>query len=743
MRSSREALLALALALLATSALSFQVPARAIAGLRLDGRARVLASQGAPRGTPRVARLAAKSVRGARILQCAADAADADLWEDAYEVLNVADFGLEKAKRLLAQGKVATARRGALLVEEGKDVTIPSKEHRVFMILSGTVSKSLGGNKLMTLQRGDFVGESRFLEVQALEKLRAEGKKTPQSPEELDSESLRAAFAKFDADADGRISSAELSPILKSLGGNLSEEQGWELVRSLDVNHDGMMDLQEFSGALRRLQDGVLGRFGNALGLFEAVAFATRKESQVSVVAESDVGYVTWTIKELEGAFKKDPIAAGKMQAIWAGKLAAKLTEATNYIGGGGTRGGKERQSPSVKPGDYGFPSSFLWGSRGDFGPLDAAVPGGAIQMSLWQFGREYEAMRGAFRGGELWRVMDALTGSDALARKTEVPGFVAAPLLVLGKAVSFIEGFLQGKLKPLSAEDIAPEELAEQKRLQGMVLQLQLSNKAVNTREDVREEQLRIALEKARKEDASAEQKELVRGVESTQGGVVIRVPYKMLCWLIDTLFVDRPIQRFWFLENVARMPYLSYNTMLALYEVLGWWRVSSDARRVHFAEEWNEVQHLKILEALGGDSSWVDRFLGRHAALFYLVIMNHIWLLSPSFAYNFSELIEFHALDTYGEFVDANEELLRRLPPPQEALDYFCSPDMYIFDEFQTGREPRTRRPKIESLYDVFCNIRDDELEHVKTMYQCQTNASPIVSPNAVAANNAMKKS
>ena len=102
-------------------------------------------------------------------------------------------------------------------------------------------------------------------------------------------------------------------------------------------------------------------------------------------------------------------------------------------------------------------------------------------------------------------------------------------------------------------------------------------------------------------------------------------------------------------------------------------------------------------------------------------------------------------------GEFVDANKELLKSLPPPIEALEYYNGNDMYLFDEFQaqiltiystellvgfkwnraltfgnaiqTGRAPRSRRPQIRNLYDVFCNIRDDELEHVKTMFQCQT--------------------
>lgn len=39
----------------------------------------------------------------------------------------------------------------------------------------------------------------------------------------------------------------------------------------------------------------------------------------------------------------------------------------------------------------------------------------------------------------------------------------------------------------------------------------------------------------------------------------------------------------------------------------------------QVHFAEEWNELHHLQIMEALGGDQRWVDRFLGEHAAVFY----------------------------------------------------------------------------------------------------------------------------
>lgn len=40
-----------------------------------------------------------------------------------------------------------------------------------------------------------------------------------------------------------------------------------------------------------------------------------------------------------------------------------------------------------------------------------------------------------------------------------------------------------------------------------------------------------------------------------------------------------------------------------------------------------------------------------------------------------------------------------------------------------FQTGaKEGTVRRPECATLLDVFTNIRDDELEHVKTMEACQ---------------------
>ena len=137
------------------------------------------------------------------------------------------------------------------------------------------------------------------------------------------------------------------------------------------------------------------------------------------------------------------------------------------------------------------------------------------------------------------------------------------------------------------------------------------------------------------------------------------VKLVYDVLCRFIDVAFDGRPIQRFWFLETVARMPYFAYMTILHLYETLGWWR-SLELRTVHAAEEDNESHHLMIMESLGGDREYFDRFLAQHGAIFYYWVLVLFFLVDPRFSYNFSRLLEMHAVDTYGEFVDANAEVL-----------------------------------------------------------------------------------
>lgn len=214
-----------------------------------------------------------------------------------------------------------------------------------------------------------------------------------------------------------------------------------------------------------------------------------------------------------------------------------------------------------------------------------------------------------------------------------------------------------------------------------------------------------------------------------------VSRALYDLGCFFLDKFFDERPIPRFWFLETVARIPYFSYVSMLHLYESFGWLRQPS-LRKVHNAEEWNELHHLLIMESMGGDKVWKDRFLGYHCALLYYWLLLAVYAASPRIAYQFMELLEAHAVDTYGTFLLENEALLRSLPPPVVARSYYAGADMYYFDDFQVNQPPGTRRPPCDSLFDVFKNILDDEAEHVSTMQACQgycvTGKSIVISPH-----------
>lgn len=200
-----------------------------------------------------------------------------------------------------------------------------------------------------------------------------------------------------------------------------------------------------------------------------------------------------------------------------------------------------------------------------------------------------------------------------------------------------------------------------------------------------------------------------------------MIRLLVSILVVVMNTLYRTRPIARFYVLETVARVPYFAYLSVLHLYETTGSWR-RADWLKVHFAESWNELHHLLIMESLGGNQRWVDRFLARHVALLYYWIIVGIYLVAPRAAYHFMELVEAHAYHTYDMFLLESGSWLKSQPAPQIAINYYRDGDLYMFDEFQTARQPEERRPVVNNLYDVFLNIRDDEMEHVKTMVACQ---------------------
>jgi ubiquinol oxidase len=201
------------------------------------------------------------------------------------------------------------------------------------------------------------------------------------------------------------------------------------------------------------------------------------------------------------------------------------------------------------------------------------------------------------------------------------------------------------------------------------------------------KQEEVRALLERLTLNSTAIWEKENALG--PVEGPWVIKVPYYILCWFLDVLFEGRYApSRFFLLETVARMPYFSYITMLHLYETLGFWRRSVDMKRIHFAEEMNEFRHLMIMESLGGDQQWWVRFIAQHSAIVYYFILCLLWGLSPSLSYKFSEMLESHAVNTYGQFLEDNPEVLKKLPPPTVAVEYYAlgASDPF-FAEIQTS--------------------------------------------------------
>ena len=192
-----------------------------------------------------------------------------------------------------------------------------------------------------------------------------------------------------------------------------------------------------------------------------------------------------------------------------------------------------------------------------------------------------------------------------------------------------------------------------------------------------------------------------------------------------IDALYEGRDFARFYVLETLARVPYFAYLSVMHLRETFGDRKPGDSERmRTHYAEADNELHHLLIMESLGGNSSAVDRTLAQTMAFFYYWYVTVVYSFSEPAAYHLSELIEDHAFNTYDGFLRDHGPKLKGMPVPDIARKYYERDDPFLFDQFCTVKEPdggeftSRSRPPLESLYDVFVNIRNDEKEHWKTL-------------------------
>mmetsp|Transcript_11731 Transcript_11731/g.28708 ORF Transcript_11731/g.28708 Transcript_11731/m.28708 type:complete len:329 (-) Transcript_11731:284-1270(-) len=205
----------------------------------------------------------------------------------------------------------------------------------------------------------------------------------------------------------------------------------------------------------------------------------------------------------------------------------------------------------------------------------------------------------------------------------------------------------------------------------------------------------------------------------------VVIDTVYDIICFLYPVTGSKRDFARFYVLETVARVPYFAYLSVMHLRETFGERSDGlSERMRTHYAEADNELHHLLIMEQLGGNSSIIDRTLAQTMAFGYYWYVTAVYSISEPAAYHLSELIENHAYNTYNKFLTEHEEMLKGMPVPPIATKYYIDDNPYMFDQFCTVKEKdqsgqfSARRPKLETLYDVFVNVRDDEREHWKTL-------------------------
>merc|ERR1712146_289054 len=200
---------------------------------------------------------------------------------------------------------------------------------------------------------------------------------------------------------------------------------------------------------------------------------------------------------------------------------------------------------------------------------------------------------------------------------------------------------------------------------------------------------------------------------------GAIVDSVYKVICLLYD----GNDYARFFVLETVARVPYFAYLSVMHLRETFGSRDPGDgDRMRTHYAEADNELHHLLIMESLGGNSSIVDRTLAQTMAFGYYWYVTAVYSYSEQAAYHLSELIEDHAYNTYNTYLTKNEAVLKTMPVPAIAKRYYEDDNPYLFYKFCTVKDGSgdysERRPKLESLYDVFVNVRDDEREHWKTL-------------------------
>lgn len=126
--------------------------------------------------------------------------------------------------------------------DKNKDGKISKEEYKSMMGSGGGNTKSYGVDDAFQAAdtNGDgFINFEEFMRVQNLEG-------------GVNSTDIRSAFKAFDLDGDGKISAEELLQVQRMLGEKCSLERCKKMVRGVDANGDGLIDMDEFVTMMTR-----------------------------------------------------------------------------------------------------------------------------------------------------------------------------------------------------------------------------------------------------------------------------------------------------------------------------------------------------------------------------------------------------------------------------------------------------------------------------------------------------------
>ena len=234
-----------------------------------------------------------------------------------------------------------------------------------------------------------------------------------------------------------------------------------------------------------------------------------------------------------------------------------------------------------------------------------------------------------------------------------------------------------------------------------GCNLDSMLGRKKATTNEDDEPVDLRAKLNSLKLQFRAAWDLESIVGgsLGVMKEPLALRAPYHLLCPLIDLVYkqpadaekIDSgsAIQRLYVMEKIGRAPYLSFLSMLNLYESFGLWRPSEDLRVAHAHQELSKFRRQRMIEQLGGDQPWTARFIAEHSALFTHLTIVHLWFLSPSLAYRFAQMIESHAFHTYDAFLEQNESALKSMQISSISDADTSAPDSNLFEMFSSFKD------------------------------------------------------